>query len=67
MNWSHAKKKAAGYWAEFKSRAATPANDAIGFAGFALISYGAWLIVPAAGFICAGAFLVLISVARASE
>ena len=34
-------------------------RDIAGVAGVALIAYGAWLIMPAAGFITGGALLVL--------
>lgn len=35
------------------------APDFIGLVGVALVSYGAWLVVPAAGFIAAGLFLIV--------
>jgi hypothetical protein len=33
-------------------------RDVLAFAGVALISYGAWMILPAAGFIVAGVLLL---------
>jgi hypothetical protein len=33
--------------------------DFIGLLGVALVSYGAWLVLPAAGFITAGLFIVV--------
>lgn len=34
-------------------------RDATGLAGVGLISYGAWMIMPAAGFIVGGALLLV--------
>lgn len=33
--------------------------DLIGLTGVGLVSYGAWLILPAAGFITAGVFILV--------
>jgi hypothetical protein len=35
------------------------ATDAVGLIGVALVSYGAWLVLPAAGFITGGVFLIV--------
>jgi hypothetical protein len=44
------------------------ARDLIGLAGAASITYGAWLVLPAAGFIVGGAFALVgaIVLAKAS-
>lgn len=34
-------------------------KDGIGLTGVALVSYGAWLILPAAGFIIGGLFIIV--------
>lgn len=34
-------------------------TDVIGLTGVALVSYGAWLVLPAAGFITAGLFILV--------
>lgn len=34
-------------------------KDGIGLIGVGLVSYGAWLVLPAAGFIVAGCFLIV--------
>lgn len=36
----------------------TVARDITGLAGAALIAYGAWLVMPAAGFVVGGFFLL---------
>ncbi len=33
--------------------------DFIGLVGVALVSYGSWLVLPAAGFITAGLFIIV--------
>jgi hypothetical protein len=33
--------------------------DFIGLVGVALVSYGAWLVLPAAGFIVGGLFIIV--------
>jgi divalent metal cation (Fe/Co/Zn/Cd) transporter len=33
-------------------------TDFVGLVGVALVSYGAWLVMPAAGFIVAGLFIL---------
>jgi len=40
-------------------------RDLIGLAGAASITYGAWLLHPAAGFIVGGAFALLAAIAGA--
>lgn len=34
-------------------------KDGIGLIGVALVSYGAWLVLPAAGFIVGGLFIIV--------
>lgn len=34
-------------------------TDFIGLIGVGLVSYGAWLVLPAAGFITAGLFIIV--------
>lgn len=34
-------------------------KDSIGLAGVGLVSYGAWLVLPAAGFITGGLFIIV--------
>lgn len=34
-------------------------NDCVGFIGACLVSYGAWLLLPAFGFITGGLFLIV--------
>jgi hypothetical protein len=34
-------------------------KDGIGLIGVGLVSYGAWLVLPAAGFITGGMFLIV--------
>jgi hypothetical protein len=34
-------------------------KDGIGLVGVGLVSYGAWLVLPAAGFIVGGLFLIV--------
>jgi hypothetical protein len=35
------------------------ATDFVGLVGVLLVSYGAWLVIPAAGFITGGLFLIV--------
>lgn len=37
----------------------TYVKDGIGLVGVVLVSYGAWLILPAAGFIVGGLFIIV--------
>ncbi|MER9901616.1 hypothetical protein [Mesorhizobium sp. M0130] len=51
-------KKLAGPLAAIAVRLPIVLRDLVGLAAVALISYGAWLVVPAAGYIVGGVLLL---------